>query len=100
MLSLTDFIPDVQINAQRVAQLDVLHSFAELSKRYNYAMPHISEDYVLDIKNGRHPVIEQQLVIGEEYIANDIYIDRDIYIYRDTYIYTYISIYVYTYVRM
>ena len=77
VLSLIDFIPDVQINAKRVAQLDVLHSFAELSKRYNYAMPHISEDYVLDIKNGRHPVIEQQLVIGEEYIANDIYIDRD-----------------------
>ena len=73
VLSLIDFIPDVQINAKRVAQLDVLHSFAELSKRYNYAMPHISEDYVLDIKNGRHPVIEQQLVIGEEYIANDIY---------------------------
>ena len=77
VLSLIDFIPDVQINAKRVAQLDVLHSFAELSKRYNYAMPHISEDYVIDIKNGRHPVIEQQLVIGEEYIANDIYIDRD-----------------------
>ena len=77
VLSLIDFIPDVQINAKRVAQLDVLHSFAEHSKRYNYAMPHISEDYVLDIKNGRHPVIEQQLVIGEEYIANDIYIDRD-----------------------
>tara|TARA_B100000886_G_scaffold319851_1_gene260877 strand:- start:417 stop:3029 length:2613 start_codon:yes stop_codon:yes gene_type:complete len=77
VLNLIDFIPDVQINAKRVAQLDVLHSFAELSKRYNYAMPHISEDYILNIKNGRHPVIEQQLVIGEEYIANDIYMDRD-----------------------
>jgi len=77
VLSLIDFIPDVQINAQRVAQLDVLHSFAELSKRYRYSKPQISEDYGLSIKNGRHPVIEQQLAVGEEYIANDIYLDRD-----------------------
>ena len=77
VLSLIDFIPDVQINAQRVAQLDVLHSFAELSKRYRYSKPQISEDYGLSIKNGRHPVIEQQLTVGEEYIANDIYLDRE-----------------------
>ena len=77
VLSLIDFIPDVQINAQRVAQLDVLYSFAELSKRYRYSKPQISEDNGLSIKNGRHPVIEQQLAVGEEYIANDIYLDRD-----------------------
>ena len=77
VLSLIDFIPDVQINAQRVAQVDVLHSFAELSKRYRYSKPQISDDYRLIIKNGRHPVIEQQLAVGEEYIANDIYLDRD-----------------------
>ena len=77
VLSLIDFIPDVQFNAQRVAQLDVLYSFAELSKRYRYSKPQISEDYGLSIKNGRHPVIEQQLAVGEEYIANDIYLDRD-----------------------
>ncbi len=77
VLSLIDFIPDVQINAQRVAQVDVLHSFAKLSKRYRYTKPQISEDYGLSIKNGRHPVIEQQLAVGEEYIANDIYLDRD-----------------------
>jgi DNA mismatch repair protein MutS len=77
VLSLIDFIPDVQINAQRVAQLDVLHSFAELSKRYRYSKPQISEDYGLSIKNGRHPVIEQQLAVGDEYIANDIYLDRE-----------------------
>ncbi len=77
VLSLIDFIPDVQINAQRVAQVDVLHSFAKLSKRYRYSKPQISEDYGLSIKNGRHPVIEQQLAVGEEYIANDIYLDRD-----------------------
>ena len=75
--SLLDFIPYVQINAQRVAQLDVLHSFAELSKRYRYSKPQISEDYDLTIKNSRHPVIEQQLAVGEEYIANDIFLDRD-----------------------
>ena len=77
VLSLIDFIPDVQINAQRVAQVDVLNSFAELSKRYRYSKPQISEDYGLSIKNGRHPVIEQQLAVGEEYIANDIYLNRD-----------------------
>ena len=77
VLSLIDFIPNVQINAQRVAQLDILNSFAELSKRYRYSKPQISEDYELTIKNGRHPVIEQQLAVGEEYIANDIYLDRD-----------------------
>ena len=77
VLSLIDFIPHVQINAQRVAQLDVLYSFAELSKRYHYSKPQISEDNGLCIKNGRHPVIEQQLAVGEEYIANDIYLDRD-----------------------
>ena len=77
VLSLIDFIPDVQINAQRVAQVDVLHSFAELSKRYRYSKPQISDDYGLIIKNGRHPVIEHQLAVGEEYIANDIYLDRD-----------------------
>ena len=77
VLSLIDFIPDVQINAQRVAQVDVLNSFAELSKRYRYSKPQISDDYGLSIKNGRHPVIEQQLAVGEEYIANDIYLDRD-----------------------
>tara|TARA_B100001741_G_C16553615_1_gene600949 strand:- start:100 stop:2712 length:2613 start_codon:yes stop_codon:yes gene_type:complete len=77
VLSLIDFIPDVQINAQRIAQVDVLHSFAELSKRYRYSKPQILDDYGLIIKNGRHPVIEQQLAVGEEYIANDIYLDRD-----------------------
>ena len=77
VLSLIDFIPDVQINAQRIAQLDVLLSFSALSTRYNYAKPQIAEDYSLSISKGRHPVIEQQLAVGEEYISNDIYLDRD-----------------------
>ena len=75
--SLIDFIPDVQINANRVAQLDVLNSFAKLSKRHRYSKPQISLDYDLSIKNGRHPVIEQQIAVGEEYIANDIHLDRN-----------------------
>jgi DNA mismatch repair protein MutS len=77
VLSLIDFIPEVQINAQRIAQLDVLMSFASISQRHQYARPAISDDYTLKISKGRHPVIEQQLAVGEEYIANDIYLDRE-----------------------
>ncbi|MDG1916358.1 MAG: DNA mismatch repair protein MutS [Flavobacteriales bacterium] len=77
VLSLIDFIPEVQINAQRIAQLDVLMSFASLSQRHQYTRPAISDDYTLKISKGRHPVIEQQLAVGEEYIANDIYLDRE-----------------------
>ena len=76
VLGLIDFIPDVQINAG-VCPIRYFISFSELSKRYRYSKPQISEDYELTIKNGRHPVIEQQLAVGEEYIANDIYLDRD-----------------------
>ena len=77
VLSLIDYIPEVQINAQRISQLDCLLSFAELSKRHRYTKPEINEGYELSIKNGRHPVIEQQLAVGEEYIANDVFLDRE-----------------------
>jgi DNA mismatch repair protein MutS len=77
VLSLIDYIPEVQINAQRISQLDCLLSFAELSKRNRYTKPEINEGYELCIKNGRHPVIEQQLAVGEEYIANDVFLDRE-----------------------
>ena len=77
VLSLIDYIPEVQINAQRISQLDCLLSFAELSKRYKYSKPEINEGYDLFIKNGRHPVIEQQLAVDEEYIANDVLLDRE-----------------------
>ncbi len=76
VLSLIDYIPEVQINAQRISQLDCLLSFAELSRRHRYTKPEINEGYELSIKNGRHPVIEQQLAVGEEYIANDVFLDR------------------------
>jgi DNA mismatch repair protein MutS len=74
---LIDYIPEVQINAQRISQLDCLLSFAELSKRHRYTKPKINESYELSIKNGRHPVIEQQLDVGEEYISNDVFLDRE-----------------------
>lgn len=77
VLSLIDYIPEVQINAQRISQLDCLLSFAELSKRHRYTKAEINEGYELSIKNGRHPVIEQQLAVGEEYIANDVFLDRE-----------------------
>lgn len=77
VLGLIDFIPDVQINAQRIAQMDVLLSFSALSQRHHYARPQISDDHSLRISKGRHPVIEQQLSAGDEYIANDIYLDRE-----------------------
>ena len=75
--SLIEYIPNVQRNAHCVAQLDCLLSFSKLAKRHNYIKPDISDDYSLSIKKGRHPVIEQQLPIGEEYISNDVYLDRD-----------------------
>ena len=74
---LLDFVKGIQINAQQVSKLDCLLSFAELSKRHNYSKPNINNDHNLSIKNGRHPVIEQQLGVGQKYIANDLFLDRD-----------------------
>lgn len=75
--SLLDYIQDVQINAQQLSALDCFLSFAELSQRHKYCKPRITNDHSLTIKNGRHPVIEQQLPVGEEYIANDVFLDRE-----------------------
>ncbi|WP_300568772.1 DNA mismatch repair protein MutS [Flavobacterium sp.] len=71
------YIKPVQLNANLVAQLDCLVSFAQLAIDNNYICPEINESFALDIKNGRHPVIEKQLPIGVPYIANDVYLDRD-----------------------
>ena len=60
-----------------IAQLDCLSGFSQLAKENNYARPKLDESYDLDIKNGRHPVIEKQLPHGEPYIANDVFLDRD-----------------------
>ncbi len=71
------YIKPVQLNANLVAELDCLVSFAQLAIDNNYICPEINESFALDIKNGRHPVIEKQLPIGVPYIANDVYLDRD-----------------------
>jgi DNA mismatch repair protein MutS len=75
--SLTDHISNIQINAQKIAELDCLHSFSKISNKNNYVKPVIDDSYTLEIKNGRHPVIEQQLAVGEEYIANDILLNQN-----------------------
>ncbi len=75
--SLLDYIQPIQLNAQLVGQIDCLLSFADLAKYNNYVRPQIDESSDLEIKNGRHPVIEKQLPIGEEYIANDVVLNRN-----------------------
>ncbi|MBS1689530.1 MAG: DNA mismatch repair protein MutS, partial [Bacteroidetes bacterium] len=70
-------IAAIQNNAHIIAQLDCLLCFANNAKQFNYHRPKISEDTVLEIKQGRHPVIEQQLPPGEAYVANDIVLDKE-----------------------
>jgi DNA mismatch repair protein MutS len=77
VLALLDYIAPVQLNASLVAQLDCLLSFAELSRKYNYCKPVIDDGETIDIKQGRHPVIEQMLPPGERYVANDVWLDRN-----------------------
>lgn len=73
--ALTEFIPQIQINANQIARLDCLLSFANVARENNYIRPIIEDNDVLDIRQGRHPVIEKQLPIGEKYIANDVMLD-------------------------
>jgi len=74
---MTNYIKSVQQNANLVGQLDCLCSFTELAKTNNYVLPTIDDSFDLDIKNGRHPVIEKQLPIGDTYIANDVFLDKE-----------------------
>ena len=74
---LYDYIKDVQKNANLIAHIDCLSAFAKLAKQSNYTEPDIDESFDLDIKKGRHPVIEHQLPLGETYIANDVFLDRE-----------------------
>jgi DNA mismatch repair protein MutS len=71
------YIKPVQMNANLVAQLDCLCSFTQLAIENKYVCPDIDETFELDIKNGRHPVIEKQLPVGMPYIANDVFLDRE-----------------------
>ena len=73
--ALSEFISAIQINANQVARLDCLLSFATAARENNYIRPVLSDDDVLDIRQGRHPVIEKQLPIGEKYVANDVMLD-------------------------
>jgi DNA mismatch repair protein MutS len=71
------YIKPVQLNAHLIAQLDCLTSFAQLAIENNYVCPVIDTTFELEIKDGRHPVIEKQLPVGVPYIANDVFLDRD-----------------------
>jgi DNA mismatch repair protein MutS len=71
------YIKQVQMNANLVAQLDCLTSFAQLALDHHYVCPVLDDSFDLEIKNGRHPVIEKQLPVGVPYIANDVFLDRE-----------------------
>jgi len=77
VLSLAEYIPAIQINANQIARLDCLLAFANVAGANKYIRPIVEDSDVLDIKQGRHPVIEKQLPVGEKYIANDVYLDTD-----------------------
>lgn len=77
VFSLSEYIKPIQLNAHLVAQLDVLLNFAHIAIKHQYVKPEINEGFVLDIKGGRHPVIEQNLPTGEVYITNDVYLDSE-----------------------
>jgi DNA mismatch repair protein MutS len=77
VLSLSEWVVPVQKNANLLGQLDCLIGFAKLAHQQSYVRPHVNDSHIIDIKSGRHPVIEQMLPAGESYIANDIYLDPD-----------------------
>lgn len=72
-----EFIPQIQINANLIAHLDCLLSFMKVSQMQRYVRPVVDDSEVLDIKQGRHPVIETQLPIGEQYVPNDVLLDTE-----------------------
>jgi DNA mismatch repair protein MutS len=77
IVSLIDYISMFQLNARLVARIDVLECFANISLSNNYTCPEVNEGNILEIKNGRHPVIEKRLPAGETYVANDVYLDNE-----------------------
>lgn len=77
VLAMQEFIPQIQINASLVAQLDCLLSFAKSAQEHRYIRPVIDSSDVIEIRQGRHPVIETQLPMGEEYVPNDILFDSE-----------------------
>ncbi|HBC80041.1 MAG TPA: DNA mismatch repair protein MutS [Bacteroidales bacterium] len=77
VLSIIEYIPPIQLNSSLIARLDCLHSFAVVSSENNYVRPLMDDSLRLDIRDGRHPVIEKQLPPGEPYIPNDLFLDTD-----------------------
>ena len=77
VLDLAEYIPAIQINATQIARLDCLLAFANVARENKYIRPVIEDSDVIDIRQGRHPVIEKQLPVGEKYIANDVLLDAD-----------------------
>src|SRR5690606_16073482 len=75
--AISEYIPQVQQNASLIARLDCLCSFAQHASENNYTRPLLDDSFEIDIKDGRHPVIEKQLPPDEPYIANDVFLDRD-----------------------
>ena len=77
VVAIQEYIPQIQVNANLLAQLDCLLSFAKTAEEYRYVRPVITDDCVIDIRQGRHPVIETQLPVGERYVPNDVYLDNE-----------------------
>ncbi|MDR1698508.1 MAG: DNA mismatch repair protein MutS, partial [Prevotellaceae bacterium] len=77
VLSLVDYIPAIQLNSNLIAQLDCLLSHTKTAQENKYICPKINDSEIIDIKQGRHPVIEKQLPVGEPYIANDVLLDSN-----------------------
>ncbi len=75
--AIIEYIQPIQLNASLIARLDCLLSFSTTAQKNNYVRPHVNDSKIIDIKNGRHPVIEKQLPEGEKFIANDIYLDPE-----------------------
>ncbi len=77
VIAVSAFVNPIQLNAQILAKMDCLAAFAVITKKHNYVKPVLNEGFAIDIKKGRHPVIEQQLPSGESYISNDVYLDNE-----------------------
>ncbi len=74
--SMVDYIHPIQLNAIQLARLDCLYAFAQVALENNYKRPNINDGLTIDIKNGRHPVIEKRLPLGQQYVANDVFLDN------------------------
>ena len=77
VIELAEYIPAIQINATQIARLDCLLAFANVARENRYIRPVIEDSDVIDIRQGRHPVIEKQLPVGEKYVANDVMLDSE-----------------------